>query len=210
MTSSTRSCRSSGTVVGLIGLPCSGKSTLRKYLEELGAVAVDADQIVRKLYEDEQVKREVAALLGTQVVRPDGTVDRTAIAERVFRDPSLLKALTSQIIYPRTGKVLRARIAAFRSNSQPGDVLVLDAPTLLEAGRRDLVDKLIWVEAPEARRTEWAARRGWNREQLKQREAAMLPADQKRALADFVINNAGTLEELREQARRIWQHLHST
>ncbi len=196
-----------GVVVGLIGQPCSGKSTLRRMLEELGARAIDADQIVRSLYSDADVRAEVVELFGADVLRPDGAVDRSRIAERVFSDRSLLEQLTQRIIWPRTGQRLQEAIEAFRRTARPGDLLILDAPTLLEAGRRHWVDRLVWVEAPWQRRLRWASARGWDEHELRRREQAMLPEASKKAAADFVIVNDGPIESLRQAARRLWQQL---
>lgn len=194
-------------MVGLIGLPCSGKSTFRRFLEELGARSVDADQIVRELYEDPTVQEEVARLFGPEVLRPDGGVDRSKIAERVFSDHRLLEQLVRQIIYPRTGTILLREIEKFRKSSTPGDVLVLDAPTLVESGRAGIVDRIIWVEAPDELRIRCAAERGWDETHLRRRDAAMLPPEQKRRMAHFVVENRGTLDDLRAEAIRIWQEL---
>ena len=194
-----------GLVVGLIGQPCSGKSALRRFLEELGAEAVDADELVRGLYEEPEVREAVVRLLGPEVQRADGSIDRRRVADRVFADRALLDRLTRSVIWPRTGERLQRRIAQFRARGT--GILVLDAPTLLEAGRADWADVLVWVEAPWSRRRAWAEARGWDEHELKRREAALLPEEQKRARAEFVIRNEGSLEELRAAAQRLWQEL---
>ncbi len=199
--------KQAGIVVGLIGQPCSGKTTLRRALEDLGAEVVDADQIVRSLYADPAVRSEVAQLLGTEVIRPDGTIDRQAVADRVFTNRRLLERLTREIIWPRTGVRLRECIDEFRRRAGPGDVLILDAPTLVESGRQNWVDRIIWVEAPWERRVTWAAARGWSAEELRRREQAMLPEAHKKALADYVIVNDGSLTALRREATRLWNLL---
>jgi len=169
--------------------------------------------VVRGLYERPDVCKEVHALFGASVLDRDGRVDRRAIAHHVFGpsgDPELRRRLTEEIIFPRTAAVLRDKIERFREHARPDDVLVLDAPTLLEAGRGDHCDRLLLVTAPLARRREWARARGWSAQEVEQRDAVMIPEAEKRRRADDVIENAGTLEDLDHAVDRIWSALRAS
>jgi dephospho-CoA kinase len=180
-------------------------------LREHGASICEADALVRQLYDRPDVRDEVRALLGDAVFDQAGAVNRAAIADRVFGaagDPELRRRLTEEIIFPRTGRLMRERLDEFRRTSQTGDVFVLDAPTLFEAGRADWCDRIIWVTAPVERRRQWAAARGWSPGELERRDAAMLPEETKRGRADFVINNEGTFGELDTAVDRVWVQLH--
>jgi dephospho-CoA kinase len=196
-----------GIVLGLIGQPCSGKSTFRRLLEELGAQSVEADSLVHRLYEQPDVKNAVRQLFGSEVFSADGEVDRARLAQIVFSDRGKLELLTQQIIFPRTGLVLAQLVRDFRSRAQPKDVLVLDAPTLVEAGRASWVDAILWVEAPWQRRLTWAQARGWDSHELARRHQALLPDEEKRKLARWIVINDGSLEQLRQKARQIWDQL---
>jgi dephospho-CoA kinase len=196
-----------GIVLGLVGPVCAGKSEVSRRLWELGAEIYDADAIVRQLYEQPDVKAAVRELFGAAVFQPDGSVNRSAIASRIFGpagDADLRGRLTEEIIFPRTGAILRAAIDRFRAAATPGDVLVLDAPTLIEAGRADWCDAILLVTAPLERRREWAAARGWPPEELDRRDAAMLPESEKRRLARHVIENIGTRDDLRVAVELAW------
>jgi dephospho-CoA kinase len=197
-------------VLGLVGSVCAGKSRVARRFRELGAAVYEADDVVRQLYEQEDVRQEVRQLFGDSVFTASGSVDRAAIAKRVFSDDAgdaLRRRLTKEIIFPRTGTVLRSKLGDFRATAVAGDVLVLDAPTLFEAGRADVCDRILWVTAPLERRREWAAARGWPPGELERREAALMAADMKRARSDFVIENTGSISELEAAVDRVWFQL---
>ncbi len=196
-----------GIVLGLVGQVCSGKSLVARMLEQLGAELFSADECVRQLYERPEVREELVALFGRSVLRSDGSVDRSAIADRVFADPGLLRRLTSQIIFPRTGKAICARIERFRAGGDGPRLLVLDAPTLFESGRAELCDRILVVTAPDARRQAWSQQRGWPPGELQRRERALLPAETKLARAQFHIHNDMPLNELRRRVVSLWQQL---
>jgi dephospho-CoA kinase len=199
-----------GIVLGLVGPVCAGKSEVSRLLRRHGAEIYEADAVVRKLYEQPDVKQAVRRLFGDDVFDETGAVNRTAVATRVFGDSGdaqLRRALTEQIIFPRTGQVMQQSIDSFRARAAPRDVLVLDAPTLIEAGRPDWCDRLLLVTAPLQRRLQWAAARGWPAGEVQRRDAAMLPEAEKRRLADYVIDNTGTLADLGAAVDRLWRQL---
>jgi dephospho-CoA kinase len=86
-------------------------------------------------------------------------------------------------------------------------VLVLDAPTLFEAGRADWCDRILWVTAPAERRRSWATARGWPDGELDRRDAAMLPSETKRQRADYSVNNDGSLSDLDTAVDRVWHQM---
>ena len=202
-----RSDAKNGTVLGLVGPVCAGKSEVSRLLRERGAEVYEADAFVRELYERPEVARAVSQLFGEGVLDGAGRVDRRAIARRVFgasADRTLLRRLTEEILFPRTGEELRDRIERFRGRARPGDVLVVDAPTLFESGRADWCDKILLVTAPPERRRAWAVARGWKAGDVDERDAAMLPESDKRRHADQVIDNSGTLADLERAVDRVW------
>lgn len=199
-----------GIVVGLVGSVCAGKSSVARRLREHGAMVYEADAIVRELYERPDVRAEVRSLLGDAVFEPSGAVNRAAIAERVFGpdgSAELRRRLTDEIIFPRTGAELNRRLAEFRAKASRGDVFLVDAPTLFEAGRDSLCDRIIWVTAPIERRREWAMSRGWATDELDRRQAALIPDETKRRHADYIIENSGSLEALNAATDRVWEQL---
>ena len=211
-------------VIGLVGDVCAGKSAAAAAFRKRGAVVLEADQLVHALYERADVKREVRRLMGPSVFDARGKVDRRKLGALVFSDGAQLKRLTRRVIYPRTGAVLKARVAEFRAqaqssralraasratpNARAGEppALVLDAPLLFEARRDGWCDKRIFVWAPRARRERWAREtRGWSAEELVRRERRMLDARTKRARCEAVIDNSGTRKDLDRQVGALWR-----
>jgi dephospho-CoA kinase len=180
---------------------------VRSRLGQLGAEVYDADSAVRSLYDREDIKQAVRQLLGDRVFDSSGAVDRRVVAEVIFHDGELRRRLTHDILFPRTGVLLLDQLARFRTSAQPQSVLVLDAPTLFEAGRADWCDRILLVTAPRERRVHWATSRGWTAAELDRRDTAMLPEAEKRRRADWVIDNTGTLEDLRACVDSVWQQL---
>jgi dephospho-CoA kinase len=193
-----------------VGPVCAGKSAVARRLEQLGAKVYEADALVRQLYDHPDVREEVRRLFGASVFDESGKVNRGAIASRIFgpeADAELRRRLTEEIIFPRTGQLLRARLDAFRATARPDDILVLDAPTLFEAGRAEWCDRILWVTAPLERRRHWARERGWPNGELERREAAMLPQETKRQRAHYVIDNTGSLPSLQGAVDQVWARL---
>jgi dephospho-CoA kinase len=190
-------------IVGLIGQVCAGKSAVSEAFRRRGARVYDADQNVHAIYRAADVIEEVKRLFGDGVIDAQGQVDRKAVGKIVFSDAAKLKTLTETVIFPRTGKAMERELEEFRKSGAPA--LVLDAPTLIEAGRETMCDVLLFVAAPLAKRQEWARQRGWPAGDLERREARMLDENEKRKRADAIIDNAGTLEDLDKEVGRLFE-----
>ena len=193
-------------MLGLVGSVCAGKSTATDELERLGAQVHRADRHVHELLERDDVVAEAVAALGAEILGDDGRVDRRRLGARVFADEKALRALEG-ILHPRTGERIRSLIAESRNRSD-APVLVIDAPLLVETGRHTEMDRLLAIDAPEERRAAWAqAARGWDRNELARRDARLMPIGEKKKMADFIIENDGSREDLIEQVRRLWRQI---
>ncbi len=203
-------------VLGLTGGIGTGKSTVARMFERLGAVVIDADAIVRELQAPgSPVLDEIVRAFGTELLRPDGSLDRERLGERVFRDPATRSRLDA-IVHPRVGAEMARRLAAAREAGAP--LILLDIPLLYE-GRaaaggapggspRDAVEAVIVVYAPEPAQVErQLARNGYGRDEALRRVRAQLPIEEKRRLADHVIDNSGTLEDTERQVRALFERL---
>jgi dephospho-CoA kinase len=113
-------------VVGLVGQVCAGKSAVTEAFKRRGAMVYEADKVVHALYERQDVKDEVRALLGAEVFGADGQADRKKIGAAVFADPAKLKELTERIIFPRTLEVLEARLKEFKAPECAAPALIVD------------------------------------------------------------------------------------
>jgi len=207
-------------VVGLTGGIGTGKSTVARWLAELGAVVIDADAIVHELQAPgTELLDEMTRAFGPGILQPDGSLDREGLGKIVFADPEALKRLNA-LVHPRVGAEMFRRLAEAREADVP--LVVLDIPLLLEGRARradgdgrprtaaDLVEEVIVVWAPaETQVARVAARDGASEEHARERMAAQLPIDEKRALADHVIENDGELEATRQQVVALYARLSS-
>ncbi len=188
-------------VVGLVGGIGAGKSAAAAAFARRGGVVIDADRLGHAVLELPAVKAALVGRWGERVLKPDGTVDRRTVGGIVFADPAERRALEA-IVFPPITAAARERIASAKADPAVRFV-VLDAPTLLEAGWGELADRLVCVDAPLPVRLARVASRGWSDADLAAREAAQWPADRKRAAADAVLANDGTTAELQERADRL-------
>jgi len=188
-------------VVGLVGQVCAGKSTVAEAFRRHGAIVFDADRAVHELYAQAAVARQVRELFGAGVLDGEGRVNREELGRLVFSDPVQLKRLTEEVVFPRVRDSLMAELERFRASDSA--VLLLDAPTLVEAGLTELCDQVVFVTARLARRQQWARARGWEPSELGRREACMLDEEQKRRVATTSICNDGTREDIEVQAGKL-------
>ena len=200
-------------VVGLTGGIGTGKSTVARMLSACGATVIDADAIVHRLQEKgSPVLDEIAARFGAEVIDPSGALDRARLADVVFRDPAARQRL-NEIIHPKVGVEMARELEEARRAGAP--LVVLDIPLLFEgrsAGRggaaRLPFDATVLAYCPARLQVERAmARDGCTRADAERRVAAQLPIEQKRALADFVIDNSGSLDETERQVRDLYAEL---
>ena len=190
-------------VIGLTGNIATGKSTVVRMLQDLGAEAIDGDALVHQLMGPgsplaEQIREE----FGEQTVNSDGSINRPELGKVVFSDPEKLKALEA-ITWP---PVLEAKRQAIES---PGpDVLILDAIKLWESGMADDCDE-VWVVSSDREQqiARIVGRNKVDRAEAERRIDAQPPQSEKVARADVVIDNSGTLDETREQVLREWRRL---
>ncbi len=200
-------------VIGLTGGIGTGKSTVAQMLVELGASLVDADAIVHELQAPgSPALDEIAAAFGPELIGADGALDREALGAIVFRDPQARGKL-QQIIHPKVGVEMARRLEAARAADVP--LVVLDIPLLFEGrlsgrGRASALpfEATVLVYTPRELQIErTVARDGCARAEAERRVAAQVPIDEKRALADHVIDNSGTREETARQVRALYQRL---
>lgn len=189
--------------VGLTGGIGSGKSSVARRLAELGAVVVDADQVARDVVTPgEPALAQVVQRFGSQVLRPDGALDRAELGRLVFADPGALRALEA-ITHP----AIWERTARLRADAQEAGaaVLVHDMPLLVEkqmAGQYHLVVVVDVDEQTRVRRL--VEHRGMDEQDARARMRSQADDAARAAAADVVVDNRGTPQDLREQVDRLW------
>ena len=179
--------------VALTGGIASGKSTVGAWLGELGCSVSDSDQLVAELYQPGQPgTAAVRELFSTELIDDDGAVDRTKLADRVFADPAALRELEA-VIHPLVGQAYANLVA--RSEG----ILIFEVPLLVETGGADRYDTVVTVEAGPELRLRRAVERGVDPTSAKARIAAQTDSASRRAVADYVLENEGSIEDLRRQ-----------
>ncbi|MEW5936053.1 MAG: dephospho-CoA kinase [Bacillota bacterium] len=193
-------------MVGLTGGIGCGKSTVASVLRELGARVVDADQVAREvLAPGSPVLGKVVERFGPRILRADGSLDRKRLADIVFGDPQALADLNA-ITHPPIVEMIRGRIEEARNEGV--QVLVVDAPLLLEAGMEGMVDEVWVVTCTREQQIERLCRRtGLSPREAEARMRAQMPLEEKVRRADRVIPNEGSLAQLRAEVERHWQDL---
>jgi dephospho-CoA kinase len=193
--------------VGLTGGVASGKSTVSAILRDLGAVVVDADALAREVVEPGTPGlAAVAAEFGPQVLTADGRLDRGELGALVFADPERRAALES-IIHP----LVRARAAEIEQAVPEGVLVVHDIPLLVETGQATDFDAVIVVDVPEEVQVERAvSERGWSEDEARSRVAAQATREERLAAATYVVDNTGTIEDLRHRVTEVFEELAAT
>ena len=193
-------------LVGLTGNIGSGKSTVAQMLSERGATIIDADVLARRAVEaGTPAFAKIVARWGSSILAPDGHLDRTALRRVVFADHAQLEEL-NQIVHPEVER-LRARL--IDQAKRRGDrVVVCDIPLLFERHMTDRFDRILLVDSHRAIRLERLVKeRGLRETEAMEMIAAQMPAELKRARADFIVENDGTFAQLERRVNEVWTSL---
>ncbi|TXS51020.1 dephospho-CoA kinase [Streptomyces sp. t39] len=190
--------------VGLTGGIGAGKSEVSRLFVSYGAVLVDADRIAREVVEPGTPGlAAVVEAFGREVLTPQGALDRPKLGAIVFGDPERLATLNA-IVHPLVG----ARSRELEAAAGPDDVVVHDVPLLTENGLAELYDVVVVVDAsPRTQLDRLVRLRGMSESDARARMAAQATRDERRAVADLVIDNDGPLAELEPQVRKVWDEL---
>ena len=193
-------------VIGVAGGIASGKSTVTRVFERLGARVLDADAIGHELLRTDRLRDRIRGIFGEAVLTPEGEVDRRALGRLVFGDEQARQRL-NRLVRPAIRAEIHRRIAGMRDEGYDGAVVV-DAPLLVDTGPTDLADRVILVTAPAVTRKERIIRRsGLSEEEAAQRIAAQVPDEKQARWADYVLENDGTLDELTQKAEALWKRI---
>ena len=192
-------------LVGLTGGIGSGKSTLARMLEGRGAVVFDADVLAREVVEPGTPGHAaVTQRFGANVLGPGGELDREALASIVFADPAARRDLEA-IVHPEVRRLFAEGSEVYRETDR---VVVFSAPLLVETGMHTAFDVLVVVSATTTTQVERLMReRGMSEAAILARIDAQAPLEDKAEVADFLVDNEGTLDELDQQVDRLWSDL---
>lgn len=190
-------------IIGVTGPIGAGKSTVLRILRDLGAEVIDADRVAHEVMEPGGAAyQRVVTEFGPQILAGDGRIDRKRLADIVFSDREALKRLEG-IVHPAVFQAVKERIA---HTDRP--VVALEAIKLLEAGLSlRLCDEVWVVVAEEAVQMARLRKRGLSEQEARRRLAAQLPRSEYERRADVIIDNSGSLDDLRRQVEVAWQRL---
>jgi len=193
-------------LIGLTGNIASGKSTVAQLLEDRGATIIDADVLAREaVLKGSPALEAIIYKWGKGVLDKEGNLDRAALRHKVFEDQSDLDAL-NEIVHPEVARLRKKAVAAARARGD--SVVVCVIPLLFERHLTEDFDAIILVDAPRSMRLERIVRdRNIEEAEAMKMIAAQMPADLKRARADFVIENAGSREDLENESERVWPEI---
>jgi len=193
-------------LIGLTGGIGSGKSTVSARLAELGAVVVDADAIVHDLQAPGQpVLAAMVEEFGADIVDEHGALRRAAVAAVVFGDADALARLNA-IVHPAVGAEIHRRLT---QEAETDHVVILDVPLLVESGRDDLAGLIVVDVDPELAVARLVEHRGFSEADARARIARQASRDERRARADLVIDNSGSLADLYPQIDAAWRWIQS-
>ena len=193
-------------LVGLTGNIGSGKSTVAQMLSERGATIIDADVLARRAVElGTAAYAKIVARWGSSILAPDNHLDRAALRRVVFADHAQLEEL-NQIVHPEVER-LRARLSD-QARRRGDRVVVCDIPLLFERHMTDRFDRILLFDANRAIRLERLVKeRGLRETEAMDMIAAQMPAELKRARADFIVENDGTFAQLERRVNEVWTAL---
>jgi dephospho-CoA kinase len=190
-------------VIGLTGGIGCGKSLAAQYFAELGALVIDADQLARAAIErGSDGFDEVVALFGDSILK-DGNIDRRALGELIFREPKAKEQLEN-IVHPFVRREFEEAVASLKGDQ----VLVYEIPLLVETKAHERFDVVITVESEMENRIARLRGRGMHMSEIEGRIAAQATREQRIEVADFLIENDGSEDELLRQVENIWDSLH--
>jgi len=189
-------------VIGLTGGIGSGKSLAAEYFADLGALVIDADQLARSAIERGSTGfDEVVTVFGDSILK-NGDIDRRALGELVFKDPEL-KAKLENIIHPWVRNEFEEAVASLKGD----EVLVYEIPLMFETNAQDRFDVVITVEAVMDNRISRLRAKGLHISEIESRIAAQATREQRESIADFLIENDGSEDDLLRKVENIWDEL---
>jgi len=187
-------------VVGLTGGIGSGKSLAAQFFSQLGALVIDADQLARSAIERGSEGFDEVLLRFGDTVLKNGDIDRVALGQIVFENPQAKKDL-EEIIHPR----IRAEFEEAVASLNPGQIMVYEIPLLVETNAADRFDFVITVESDHELRKQRLRARGMFHSDIEKRMASQATEEERRAVADCVLTNDGTEDDLLRQVENIWE-----
>lgn len=195
-------------IVGLTGGIVSGKTTIAKMFQELGAQVIDADEIARKVVRPgEKAWQGIVEYFGPEILRDDLEINRKKLADIVFSNKEKLAVLNS-ITHPEITLMIKKQINQLKNKYQKDIICIVEAPLLFEAHLEDMMDKIIVVYLNrEEQLKRLLLRNNLTREEAIQRIESQMPLEEKLSRADYVIDNCFSLQQTKKKVLQVWKEL---
>jgi dephospho-CoA kinase len=194
-------------IIGLTGNIGCGKSTVARFLQELGADCIDADKVGHEIYNPGTPGwQETVETFGQDILSPEGTIDRKKLSQKVFNNPEAVARL-NRILHPKIRQAVEKRLDEARRRGK--EVAVVEAILLVEAGWMDMVDVLWLVVAPHDLTLKRLKERGLPEPEALARMAAQTPPEKLKQYAGEVIHNDGDLAKLKSTVENLWRKIHN-
>lgn len=192
--------------IGLTGIFGAGKSSVLQVFEKLGALTIEADRIVRNIIDSEPVLlKKIAARFGSDVLLPEGGLNRKRLASIVFSD-DVKRADLETILHPYVFREAESKKKrAYKENDKR--IIVFEAPLLIETGYSDSMDKVVVVTCPIEKIFRRLEKRGFSKKEVVARFKAQLSQEEKAAQADYIIDNSGSVHETNRQIEGIYRKI---
>jgi dephospho-CoA kinase len=190
-------------VLGVTGIFGSGKTTVTRIFKSLGAEIIDADSLAHGCTRrDKPAYKRIINAFGKKILNKNKVIDRRKLSSIVFSNKNLLLRLNN-ILHPEIIRIIKKRIKLSKSK-----VVVMDAPLLLEAGLKKIVDKLIVVKITQDKQLQRIKKRdSLGQKDILNRMRFQIPQSQKIVFADFVIDNSGLIKQTKKQVKKIWKKM---
>lgn len=191
--------------LGLTGGIACGKSTVAEMLDQRGAIIIDADVIAREVVEpDQPALKQLVQHFGTDILLPDGTLNRKKLGSIVFADENKRKQL-NDILHPAIRAEMFSRMVQ-HEQAQPDKLVVVDVPLLYESGLEPMFEEVMVVYVPAEVQLERLMKRdGLDKTEAENRLRAQMPIEEKKRLGDIVIDNSGSLTDTEAQIEQFWK-----
>lgn len=187
-------------IIGLTGGIGSGKSFVAQMFADEGCMVISSDEIIRQAYKDSMIKQQLRKWWGNMIFSPDGEIDRSAVARKVFSRAEDRKKL-EQLLHPYANQV-RERMMQQAGDDPTIRAFVWDTPLLMETGLNRLCDKVVFVDTPRENRVSRVKEgRNWTEADLEERENLQMPLDKKKEISDYCISNTADADYARGQVR---------
>lgn len=192
-------------VLGITGLPGSGKSTVAKIFQNLGAYVIDADEIGHELLKPGgRIWHKIVDRFGIGIIGEGGKIDRKVLAQIAFSNPVNFKLL-NLTMHPEMGEEISRRIGEIREKD-PEAVVIVDGAIIVEA-MFSRYDKLILVICEDKERENRLIKKGLSLEDMRKRASYQMPPEKKMAIADYLVDNSGEIGRTEDRVREIWKEI---